>query len=172
MIPNLFSLQFHLRKIDQNGDPLVKINQFINWELFRPDLEAARESARRYEKKSKAGCPTFDVILLFKMLILQSLCNLSDDATEQQLLDRLSFQCFLGLKIGDTVPDAKTIWSFKEFLRPNDLVKTLFLRFDAFLRENGFEAQQGQIVYANIVRVRIHRDTKEVNEQIWMRHEK
>jgi len=166
MTPNLFSFQFHLRKIDQNGDPLVKINQFVNWELFRADLEAARQQARTHERKSKAGRPPFDVVLLFKMLVLQSLYNLSDDATEQQSLDRLSFQRFLGLKIGDTVPDAKTLWAFKELLQPGDLAKTLFLRFDAFLRENGFEAQQGQIIDASIVRVRTRRDTPEVNEQV------
>ena len=166
MTASLFSLQFQMRKIDQNGDPLVKINQFVDWELFRPALEAARKQARTREKKSPAGRPPADVILLFKMLILQSLYNLSDEATEQQSLDRLSFQRFLGLEIGDPVPDAKTLWAFKEILQPGDLAKTLFLRFDAFLRENGFEAQQGQIIDANIVRVRIRRDPPEVNGQV------
>ena len=166
MLPNLFAFQLQLRTIDRNGDPLVKINRFVDWERFRHDLEAARKSAQPHERKSKAGRPPFDAILLFKMLVLQSLYNLSDDATEQQTLDRLSFQRFLGLAIGDAVPDAKTLWAFRELLKPNDLVKTLFLRFDAFLRNNGFEARQGQIVDAAIVRVRIRRDTPEVNEQV------
>ena len=100
------------------------------------------------------------------MLVLQSLYNLSDDATEQQCLDRLGFQRFLGLAIGEAAPDAKTLWAFKEMLKPNDLAKVLFLRFDDFLRNNGFEAKQGQIVDANIVRVRIRRDTPEVNKQV------
>jgi IS5 family transposase len=163
---SLFSHEFQLRKIDRNGDPLVKINRFVDWELFRPDLEAARAAARPHELKNNAGRPATDVVLLFKMLILQSLYNLSDDAMEQQALDRLTFQRFLGLDLGDAVPDAKSLWAFKELLKPDDLAKTLFLRFDAFLRENGFEAQQGQIVDATIVRVRIRRDTPEVNEQI------
>jgi len=170
MANTLFNKEFHLRKIDKNGDPLTKINQFVKWELFRKDLEEARERAQKatWKKGQKAntGRPPTDVILLFKMLILQSLYNLSDDATEQQCLDRLSFQRFLGLNIGDPVPDSKTLWAFKETLKPGDLAKTLFLRFDAFLRENGFEAQQGQITDANIVRVPIRRDNKEVNEQV------
>jgi IS5 family transposase len=166
MAYSLFSHELQLRKIDRNGDPLVKINQFVDWEMFRSDLEAARKQARPHEPKNNAGRPATDVILLFKMLILQSLYNLSDDAMEQQALDRLSFQRFLGLDLGDPVPDAKTLWTFKEILKPGDLAKTLFLRFDAFLRENGFEAQQGQIVDATIVRVRIRRDTPEVNEQV------
>lgn len=166
MAYSLFNHEFQMRKIDQNGDPLVKINRFIDWELFRADLETARERARPHEPKNNAGRPATDVVLLFKMLVLQSLYNLSDDATEQQVLDRLSFQRFLGLKIGDVVPDAKTLWAFKEILKPDDLAKTLFLRFDTFLRENGFEAQRGQIVDANIVSVRIRRDSREVNEQV------
>jgi len=166
MSDHLFGLQFRLRKIDQNGDPLVKINQFVDWELFRPDLEAAREAVRAREPKSNAGRPSTDSILLFKMLVLQSLFNLSDDALEQQSLDRLSFQRFLGLSLGDPVPDAKTLWAFREALKPNDLAKRLFLRFDAFLRANGFEAQQGQIVDATLVRVRVRRDTPEVNAQV------
>lgn len=56
-------------------------------------------------------------MLMFKILILQSLYNLSDDATEIQILDRLSFMRFLGLGIGDRIPDAKTIWLFREQLK-------------------------------------------------------
>jgi IS5 family transposase len=155
-----------LRKIDQNGEPLAKINEFVDWELFRPDLEAARKTAWGKTSVSGAGRPPVDAVRLFKMLVLQSLYNLSDDATEQQALDRLTFKRFLGLAVGDPVPDAKTLWAFKEALKPGDLAKTLFLRFDGFLRANGFEAQQGQIVDATIVRCRVRRDTREVNEQV------
>jgi IS5 family transposase len=166
MTHGLFDLHIQLQKIDQNGDPLTKINQLIDWELFRKDLEKAREQARTHEPKSNAGRKPIDVILIFKMLVLQSLYNLSDEATEQQCLDRLSFQRFLGLAIGESVPDKNTLWLFKEMLKPGDLAKVLFRRFDDFLRNNGFEAQQGQIVDANIVRVRIRRDTPEVNKQV------
>lgn len=162
----LFGHEFRLRKIDSNGDPLVKINQFVDWELFRPDLEAARQNARTHARKSNAGRPPIDVVLLFKMLVLQALYNLSDDATEQQALDRLSFHRFLGLSLGDLVPDAKTLWAFKEILKPGDTAKKLFLRFDDLLRRNGFEATHGQIIDATIVRVPTRRDTKEVNEQV------
>jgi len=170
MAHGLFDLQFRLAKIDRNGDPLVKINQFVNWELFRPELTAAygayRLAARGHERKSEAGRPPKDIIVVFKMLILQSLYNLSDPATEQQCLDRLSFQRFLGLGLGDPIPDANTVRNLKESLKPNDLGKQLFLRFDDFLRNSGFEAQSGQIVDATIVRSRIRRDNKEINEQV------
>ena len=166
MARGLFDLQFRLQKLDRNGDPLAKINQFVDWNLFRNDLEAAREAARTQERKSDAGRPPADVILLFKMLVLQSLYNLSDDAVEQQSLDRLTFMRFLGLEIGDPVPDAKTLWVFREILVGPNLAKILFDRFDAFLRQHGFEAKRGQIIDATIVRCRIRRDTPENNEKI------
>ena len=89
--PGFFDLQDRLHKIDKNGDPLAKINETVNWEMFRPALEKARDKGRQ----STVGPKGYDVILLFKILILQSLYNLSDDATEFQILDRHSFGAFL-----------------------------------------------------------------------------
>jgi hypothetical protein len=91
--PGFFDLQDRLHKIDKNGDPLTRINETINWKVFRPALEKARDKGRT----SNVGPKGYDVILLFKILILQSLYNLSDDTTEFQILDRHSFGRFLGL---------------------------------------------------------------------------
>ena len=101
----LFDLEFHLRKIDSNGDPLKRLNEMGDWKMFRPTLSKIRNKKR----KARTGRKPFDVVLMFMILILQSLYNLSDDATEQQILDRLSFMRFLGLCIGDKESDAKTI---------------------------------------------------------------
>ena len=175
MARGLFAIEDQLRKIDSNGDPLVKINQFTDWELFRPDLEAARERARAKDRLAKglpaelvseAGRPPIDVILLFKMLVIQSLYNLSEEATEQLVLDRLSFQRFVGLQLGDPVPDANTLRNLKEALIPGDQAKVLFDRLGDVLRARGFEAQQGQIVDATVVRCRIRRDKPEIHERI------
>jgi len=103
---------------------------------------------------------------MFKILVLQSLYNLSDDAVEYQIRDRLSFMRFLGLGIGDRVPDAKTIWLFREQLGKAKLVKRLFRKFDRYLREQGFTARTGQIVDASIVPVPIQRNSREENRQI------
>jgi IS5 family transposase len=61
------------------------------------------------ERKSNTRAKGFDKFMLFKCLILQFLYNLCDDALEFQILDRLSFTRFLGIEIGDKVPDATTI---------------------------------------------------------------
>ena len=158
----LFDLEFRCRELEKNGDPLVKINQVIPWEDFRGVLGKAREK----DRKSEAGRKAFDVVLMFKILVLQSLYNLSDDAMEYQIRDRISFMRFLGLNIDQRVPDAKTIWLYREQLTELNLIKELFERFDAYLRKNGFKAQKGQIVDANIVPVPVQRNSKEQNELI------
>ena len=123
--PGFFDLQDRLHKIGKNGDPLAKINETVNWEMFRPALEKARDKNRQ----SNVGPKGYDVILLFKILVLQSLYNLSDDATEFQILDRHSFGRFLGLHISQKFPTpppsgvfAKTssmLASWRSCLRPS-----------------------------------------------------
>ena len=162
MQTGLFDWQIRFEQLDNGGDPLVKLNEAINWELFRRNLEKVRDK----ERKSNAGRKPFDVILMFKILILQSLYNLSDDQLEFQIRDRLSFMRFLGLGLGDTVPDAKTIWLFREQLTEAKLVKKLFDRFDKFLRKSGFTARKGQIVDASIVPAPRQRNSRNENRQI------
>lgn len=162
IISGLFDLEFRMQDIDKNGDPLAPLDKAIDWEIFRPDLEIVREK----ERKSNAGRKPFDVIVMFKILVLQSLYNLSDDATEFQIQDRLSFMRFLGLDLASRIPDAKTIWLFREQLREADLVEPLFERFDTFLRSAGFVARKGQIVDASIVAAPKQRNSREENTKI------
>jgi IS5 family transposase len=158
----LFDWQTRFEQLDNGGDPLVKLNQIVDWEQFRRPLEAIRV----IERKSPAGRKPFDVVLMFKIMILQSLYNLSDDQVEFQVRDRLSFMRFLGLSLSDTVPDAKTIWLFREQLTKAKLVKKLFNRFDAFLNKNGFSAKKGQIIDASIISAPKQRNSRQENKDI------
>ena len=160
--PGFFDFELRMCKIDKNGDPLVKIAAVVDWEIFRPDLEKARAK----ERKSKAGAKGYDIIRMFKILILQSLYNLSDDALEFQILDRHSFCRFLGLHLGSKVPDATTVWRFREDLVQAGITEELFEKFDAHLRANGFEARKGQIIDASIVNVPKQRNSRDENRQI------
>ncbi len=162
MLKGFFDIDFRLDDLTKNGDPLVRLNECVNWELFRGELKVIREK----ERKSAAGRKPFDMVMMFKVLVLQSLYNLSDDAMEYQIRDRLSFMRFLGLTLGDRVPDAKTIWLFREELGKAGLVKRLFKRFDRYLREQGCMARRGQIVDASIVSVPIQRNSREENARI------
>ena len=67
---------------------------------------------------------------MFKILVLQSLYNVSDDEIEYQIRDRYSFCRFLGLMPEDKVPDAKTVWLFREKLTVAGLIKEVFHDFD------------------------------------------
>ena len=71
--------------------------------------------------KSKAGAKPYDPVLMFKIVILQRMHNLSDDETEYQIRDRFSFRRFLRLQLEDAVPDATTLWLFKEKLKEKHL---------------------------------------------------
>jgi len=82
--------------------------------------------------------------VIFKALVLQALYNLSDDQAEYQLRDRLSFMRFLGLGIEDAVPDAKTLWLYREALAKAGAVEELFDLFDAYLKDKGYLAMGGR----------------------------
>ena len=106
-----FNEEIRFEKLSKLGDTLEKLN-IIDWEIFRQVLNVAFKK----ERKGPGGRPPYDYLLLFKVLILQRLFNLSDDQTEYQINDRMSFMRFLGLSLGDKVPDAKTIWLFRDTL--------------------------------------------------------
>lgn len=159
--PGFFDLEDRYQKLNER-DPLIHLNELIGWECFRPSLNKVREKKR----KSKAGRKAFDVVLMFKVLVLQHLYNLADDEIEYQVRDRYSFCRFLGLNPEGRIPDAKTIWLFRETLVKQDLMKTLFDDFNLQLDQQGYQARKGQIVDASFVDVPRQRNSREENAQI------
>ena len=138
--------------LDAKNDPLVKIDEVVPWEDFRPRLDAAwRKPAG--ERKSPAGRKPWDAVVMFKAIVLCALYNLSDDQVEYQLRDRLSFMRFLGLGLEDRVPDAKTVWLYREQLAQAGVIEALFDTFDGSLKKRGYLAMGGQIIDASIVPV-------------------
>ena len=160
--PGLFDIAERSDKLTQMGDPLVSLNERIDWEAFRQDLKLVHEK----ERLSNAGAKPIDVVLMFMILVLQQLHNLSDDRIEYQIRDRLSFMRFLGLQLEDRVPDAKTVWLFREQLKTKGLVTTLFARFHEQLAAQGYVAKSGQMIDATFVEVPRQRNTREENDQI------
>ncbi|GJL52252.1 IS5 family transposase [Candidatus Nitrospira salsa] len=157
-----FDLTHRYDALTQKGDPLEQLAQHIPWARFRKTLE---KSLRR-AKRSKGGRPPFDAVLMFKVLVLQALYNLSDDQTEYQLRDRLSFMRFLGLDLHQRIPDAKTIWLFRETLAQAGVVDTLFAQFDTYLAGQGLQARGGQLLDASLIPVPKQRNTREENATI------
>jgi len=158
----LFDYEFQLEKINQHKPPLQKLDKVINWDIFRKPIE----EALHVEPKAPGGRPAYDKVLMFKIVILQKYYNLSDEKTEFQIKDRLSFMQFLGLQIGDNVPDEKTIWLFKEQLKEKKLSQTLFELFTSQLISNGIVAREGSMVDASFVDVPKQRNSREDNVDI------
>jgi transposase len=165
---SFFDLENHLEKIYQINDFLPKLNALINWEIFRDTLNKVREKERpsTVECSSTAGRPPFDVMLMFKVLVIKTMYNLSDDQTELQIRDRISFRDFLGLTFADIVPDAKTILLFAEQLKKLELEQPLFDRFSEELDKQGFHVKSGLIVDGTFVEVPRQRNTRDENKQI------
>jgi IS5 family transposase len=116
--PGFFDQDKRLAGLSDKGDPLEAINAVVPWELFRSSIEAVVLTPPS-AKKSNAGRKPLDAVLKFKMLILQSLYNLSDEQVEYQVRDRLSFARFLGLRLEDPVPMPRACGYFgKRWRRP------------------------------------------------------
>jgi len=159
----LFDEQVRLEKLSKKEDPLEKLKAHIDFEYFRKALE---DGLGRDTDKSKGGRPSYDVVLMFKILILQRYYNVSDDNIEYAILDRLSFMRFLGLGINDPVPDAKTIWVFRDTLRKQKLVERLFGMLDKQLDKDGVIVHKGKIVDASIVEVPRQNNSRDENKVI------
>ncbi len=132
--PGFFDLSDRLNSLSRLGDNLEALNEVVDWETFRPAL---KETFAK-ERKSKAGRKPYDLVLMFKVLVLQALYNLCDDQVEFQIRDRLTFMRFLGLGLEDAVPDAKTVWLFRDHLGERGVVAGLFAAFDETFEAAGY----------------------------------
>ena len=162
---SFFDVENRYAALDAKHDPLVKINAVVPWEALRSRLENVWRKPPD-KRKSNAGCKPWDAIVMFKAILLCALYNLSDDQVEYQMRDRLSFVRFLGLALEDKVPDAKTVWLYREQLSKAGLIEALFEDFDGYLKSQGYRAMGGQIIDASIVAVPIQRNRRDENKQI------
>jgi transposase, IS5 family len=156
---SFFDVENRLQSVSDMGDSLERLATVIVWDSFRTLLAEVHKK----ERESNAGRKPIGVVLMFKILILQTLCNLCDKQVEYQIRDRLSYARFLALGIEDEVPDHTTVWLFRERLKELGLIEPLFGRFGDYLAGEEFEAKQGQIVDASIVPVPIQRNSREEN---------
>jgi transposase, IS5 family len=152
-----FDVDERLKRLSDLGDQLLAFAAAVDFEMFRAELTRALA----YSDGSQGGRPPFDPVLMFKVLVVQATNNLSDERAEFLINDRLSFMRFLGLGLADRVPDARTIWLFREKLTHAGAIKPLFDRFNAALREAGYIAMGGQIIDATLIAAPKQRNTEE-----------
>lgn len=159
----LFDDEENHQKLSKIGNPLEKISKVIDFEMFRDGLE---EKLLNKNKKNNAGAKPFDVVVMFKIMILQRYYGLGDTQIEYQIIDRLSFKRFLGLESGDKVPDEKTVWLFREKMATSGLVEEIFARFNRYLEEKGLIMNQGKMIDASFTVAPRQRNTREENKSI------
>lgn len=159
----LFDEQETYEKLSAIGNPLEMISKVVEFEVFRKLLE---EGILNKDKKSNAGAKPFDVVMMFKILILQRYYGLGDTQIEYQILDRLSFKKFLRLESGDKVPDEKTVWAFREVLTSKGLVEKIFNQFRDYLENKGLIMNEGKMIDASFTVAPRQRNTREENKII------
>ncbi|MDD3861253.1 MAG: IS5 family transposase, partial [Bacteroidales bacterium] len=160
---SLFDKQFSSEKLEEIGNPLAMVSKVIDFEMFRGLLESKLLNSN---KKNNAGAKPFDVVLMFKILILQRYYGLGDKQVQYQIIDRTSFKNFLGLETGDKVPDEKTVWAYREILTKTGLVEDLFQEFESFLETKALILNEGQMIDASFTVAPRQRNTREENKKI------
>ena len=160
--PGFFDVESRTAKLTALGDLRVTLAAQIDWEAFRPNVARVHEK----ERKSTAGAQPLDGVLMFKMLVLQQWYNLADEGIEYPVCDRLSCRRFVELELDDRVPDAKTVWLFREGLKALRLVEDWLPRCHAQLARHGYVARAGQLVDATFVAAPRQRNAREANAQI------
>ena len=146
----------------QSKQALEIINSKINWiNLLKPIEEII---AKEKQNNSPAGRRTFDLLVIVKCFILQSIYNLSDPRLEEEIADRRSFQIFLALNSSDSIPDETTICRYRELFASLELDKKLFYEFNKQLTELNFIVGKGTIVDATIKQAQAKPSSKRDND--------
>jgi len=151
---------------------LAKVNSFlkeldsiIDFEKLRPIL-----NKNGVAKSNVAGAPSYDNVLMFKVLLLQKYYNLSDQATEDALYVNLLYIRFVGLSLEDSVPDESTICRFRNSLLKNRLYDKLFDSVNKQLESKNLIAKTGKsvLVDASLIKsdnTQIKNKTKEQRQE-------
>jgi len=160
--PCLFDYQNHVERLAGRETALDRLNDFIDWDFFRPLL---RKAFKR-RTQDRGGRSAFDEVFMFKILILQRIHDLSDEATELAVMERLTWHRFLGVHVGCRFPDKNTLWDFKQSLINTDTLTACFEAFFDYIASQGVQLKSGKIVDATIIEVPVQRNSRKENDMI------
>ena len=125
------------------NERLDRAGALLDWRAVERALAPLARSGR--------GAPGYGVLVLFKAVLLAQWHNLSDEAMEAALDDRVSFRRFCGLGLMDEVPDHSTLWRFREALGKAGLERAVFAEIERQLERRGLMVKQGTLVDASLV---------------------
>jgi IS5 family transposase len=147
----LFIAEQREAKLSQFTGRLDYLSTLVDWQGL---ARAVNDATGREGARPKGGRPPYPTEALLKIVVLQQLYgNLADEEMEYCLLDRMSWQRFTGLVGHRHLPDARTIWAFKEQLAKGGGAQALFDIIGQQLAAAGLKARGGQIVDATFVTV-------------------
>jgi len=132
------------KKIHKLGDRLARIEPLIDWEAFTPIIQPLYDN-----QGPQGGRPNVDPVVMVKMLALQSWYGLSDPELERQANDRISFRSFLGFP--DVIPDATTVWLFRERLAESGRDRAIWEELQRQLDEKGLSVKKGVVQDASFI---------------------
>ncbi len=139
-----YMLRKAYERIQKLGDKLAKIEPLIDWEAFTPIIQPLY-----HNKGPKGGRPNIDPVVMVKMLVLQQWYGLSDPELERQVVDRLSFQRFLGFP--ETLPDYSTVWQFRERLAESGRDRLIWEELQRQLDAKGLKVKKGVVQDATFI---------------------
>lgn len=125
---------------------LEKIDAVVNWSALVNIVKVIDKS-----NTPKGGRKPLPFEWKLKMLFLQYAFNLGDEELEDQLIDRLSFQQFVGIGLSHEIPDFTTLWYFKEALVKHKLMDRIFSSINSQLELEGLILKKGTIADATII---------------------
>ena len=160
---SLYDEENAYQRISKLGDKLEWLDKVINWKIFVNVLNTMKPDKT---KEGKGGRPPYDNLMMFKVIILQQLYNLSDEQAEYQINDRLSWKRFLAMTAFDRAPDSTTIWEFRERLTNSGCYERLFKLFNKKMEEIGVITRSGSIVDAAFEEAPRQRNSRNENKQI------
>jgi len=134
-----YGIKLAYEQLEKKGDKLQPLHNLIDWSRFQTI----------FLRRSQTGRPSYDAVMMFKVLILQHLYGISDEELEYQIADRVSFQRFLGFP--KKVPDHSTIWRFREYLSETDLHDKIWNELNRQLEKKGIQYSKGVIQDATFI---------------------
>lgn len=153
-----------LESLAQSGDRLVELARYIDWAALVAVADRVWRAGA--EKKAPCGPKPWSSEIMLRVLVLKRLYNLSDEQAEFQIRDRISFQSFVGVGLGASVPDSRTIWLYADQLAKADAARELFDVFNRQLAERGLLVKEGVMVDATFVEVPRQRNSREDNAKV------
>jgi IS5 family transposase len=155
---NIFS---NRNKTSRSEITLNKIKGLVDWDALEKQISVIDKT-----HSGVGGRPRIPLPWMLRMLFVQNVYNLSDPELEDQLIDRKSFQDFVGIHQGVEIPDFSSFWRFKESLVKHQLKDVLFNSINASLEQRGLFVKKGTAVDATLIQSTTRAVSKATREEL------